>query len=135
MLWAAVGTAAQTSPALRPASPAVQVLGDAAYLEAAGRSGEAVWGQGLLKKGPGTCHGVSGSAYALLRLYRTIHNPMWLHRALEFGKFMQSLEFEGGARTPDHPRSLFEGWAAACCLWADLLQPDTAGFPLFELDI
>ncbi len=66
-----------------------QVLGDAAYLEAAGRSGEAVWSRGLLKKGPGACHGVSGSAYALLALYRATHNPMWLHRALHFAQFMQ----------------------------------------------
>lgn len=46
-----------------------------------------------------------------------------------------SEEFREGARTPDHPHSLLEGWAAAACLWADLLQPDRAGFPFFELDI
>lgn len=45
-------------------------------------------------------------------------------------------EFRRGARTPDHPRSLFEGDAACICLWADLLgEPGRAGFPLFELDL
>jgi hypothetical protein len=67
---------------------AAQVLGQGVYLEAAGRCGEAVWGQGLLKKGPGACHGVSGSAYALLALFRATHNPMWLHRTLQFALFM-----------------------------------------------
>lgn len=35
-------------------------LGEPAYLAAAERAGEAVWQRGLLKKGPGACHGVSG---------------------------------------------------------------------------
>ena len=35
-----------------------EVLGAARYLEAALRSGEAVWERGLLRKGPGACHGV-----------------------------------------------------------------------------
>jgi hypothetical protein len=48
-----------------------QVLGDQAYLSAAERAGELVWQRGLLKKGPGLCHGVSGNAYALARLYKT----------------------------------------------------------------
>ena len=48
-----------------------------------------MWGRGLLKKGPGACHGVAGSAYALLALYRATQNPMWLHRALQFAQFMQ----------------------------------------------
>ncbi len=46
-----------------------------------------------------------------------------------------SPEFQAGARTPDHPHSLFEGRAAELCLWADLLQPSAAGFPMFEPDI
>jgi hypothetical protein len=49
----------------------MQVLGDPSYLAAALRAGELVWQRGLLRKGPGLCHGVSGNAYALLRLYKT----------------------------------------------------------------
>lgn len=48
----------------------LQVLGDGSYLPAALRAGELVWARGLLKKGPGLCHGVSGNAYALMRLYK-----------------------------------------------------------------
>lgn len=54
-----------------PAACHRQVFGDAAYLQAALRAGEVVWQQGLLKKGPGLCHGVAGNAYALLRLWKT----------------------------------------------------------------
>jgi hypothetical protein len=47
-----------------------------------------------------------------------------------------SPEFKAGARTPDHPQSLYEGWAAALCLWADLLgKPEAGGFPLFEVEL
>lgn len=49
----------------------VQVLGDQVYLAAAERAGELVWQRGLLRKGPGLCHGISGNAYALARLYKT----------------------------------------------------------------
>ena len=49
---------------------------------------------------------------------------------------LPSDEFKAGARTPDHPLSLFEGSAAAVCLWADLVgDPGRAAFPMFELDI
>lgn len=46
------------------------MLGDESYLAAALRAGELVWQRGLLKKGPGLCHGVAGNAYALARLYK-----------------------------------------------------------------
>lgn len=102
------------------------------YLDAALRCGQAVWEYGPLKKGPGACHGVSGNAYALLCLYKATGDDKWRRRASQFAAFMSSDAFLHGARTPDHPFSLFEGWAAAICLYADLLQPDHAAFPLFE---
>ena len=105
------------------------------YLEVAARCGEAVWRRGLLRKGPGLCHGVSGSAYALLRLYKsTGGDEKWLFRANQMAEFMgSSEEFLKEARVPDHPASLYEGWAGAACLYADLMEPDYAAFPLFEL--
>lgn len=47
------------------------MFGGASYLHAAQRAAELVWQQGMLKKGPGLCHGVAGNAYALLRLWKT----------------------------------------------------------------
>jgi hypothetical protein len=122
------------------------------------------------QQGNGCCHGITGSAYALLRLYHTTKKAKWLHRAVQFAEFMSrwaarwglgimslncqglllllpaccdshppltcSEEFLTGARTPDHPLSLYEGSAAEVCLYADLLgDPTRAGFPLFEVDI
>jgi hypothetical protein len=122
-----------------PSAPAFcarqQVLGDTRYLEAAERSGEAVWDRGLLTKGPGACHGVSGNAFALLRLYRTTGDERWLTRAWAFAEFTNGEEFARAARTPDRPTSLFEGSAALALLWANLLTPSRGGFPLYELDV
>jgi len=40
------------------------------YLVAARKAGEVVWQRGLLKKGPGLCHGVAGNGYTFLHLYK-----------------------------------------------------------------
>lgn len=107
-------------------------------LPAALRAGEIIWQKGLLHKGPGACHGVSGNAYALLRLYQATGDRKWLYRSYQFASFLSSSEFKTGANVPDHPLSLFEGWAAAACLFADLLREEedlrcNGGFPLFSL--
>ena len=34
------------------------------------RAGDLCWARGLLKKGPGICHGVAGTGYVFLLLYR-----------------------------------------------------------------
>jgi hypothetical protein len=102
------------------------------YLAVAERAGEAIWQQGLLKKGPGACHGVSGNSFALLKLYKETKDEKWLYRAVKFAEFMNTKEFLKGASQPDHPNSLFEGAAAACCLYADLIEPEKACFPLFD---
>lgn len=49
---------------------AYKVWTDGKYLEACVRCGELTWQRGLLKKGPGICHGVAGSGYVFLLLYR-----------------------------------------------------------------
>lgn len=113
---------------------AYSVYSDRLYIEAALRAGEVVWEQGLLKKGPGACHGIAGNAYALLELYNLTRDGKWLHRAVQFASFMDSAQFRQGSHIPDHPYSLFEGWAAATCLYADLLSAEQqidAAFPLF----
>ena len=49
---------------------AYKVWGDQKYLDVSLRCGELTWQRGLLKKGPGICHGVAGSGYVFLLLYR-----------------------------------------------------------------
>lgn len=106
---------------------------DEKYLQACLKSGELVWKRGLLRKGPGTCHGVAGNGYVFLLLYRLTGDDRHLYRALKFADFMFTDEFRMGARTPDNPYSLFEGLAGTACYLADLLQPDKAEFPFFNV--
>jgi len=124
------------------------------YLHAARAAGDCVWEYGLLKKGPGICHGIAGNGYCFLALYRDDPDPCkkreWLERAVQFAHFMNE-EGERNKRwllMPDHPYSLFEGLGGTACFLADLLvvlQSDSASedasdlkkhrpaFPLFEM--
>lgn len=63
----------------------LQVLGRQEYLDAAVRAGSAVWESGLLRKGPGICHGVSGNGYAFLALFRCTGNEEYLRKAVQVG--------------------------------------------------
>ena len=81
----------------------------------------------------GICHGIAGSGYVFLLLYRLTGNEAFLHRARKFGEFMESDEFKTGARTPDCPYSLYEGLAGTVCYLADLLTPKKSAFPFFDI--
>lgn len=106
---------------------------DERYLQACISCGEITWQKGLLKKGPGICHGVAGNGYVFLLLYRLTSDERHLHRALKFAEFLLSDEFQRGARTPDTPFSLYEGLAGTVCFLTDLLQPLKAEFPFFDV--
>lgn len=112
---------------------AYKYFGDEKYLQACLRCGELTWQKGLLKKGPGICHGIAGSGYVFLLLYRLTGDPKHLHRAVKFAEFLTTPMFQQHARTPDSPYSLYEGWAGTVCFLADLLQPQKAEFPLFDV--
>ena len=96
-------------------------------------SGEPLWRQGLLQKGPGICHGVAGSGYAFLALYRSTGQLKPLYRAHQFAQFIFTEEFNSTASVPDCPYSLFEGWAGTLCFLVDLLNPESASFPFFNV--
>ena len=51
-----------------------ELFGEKRFLEAAEKAGENVWKCGLLKKGFGLCHGISGNGYFFLSLYRFLFN-------------------------------------------------------------
>ena len=107
--------------------------------------------RGLLKKGPGLCHGVAGSGYVFLLMYRltrwlhslTFHisiifdplrNKMYLNRAFKYAEFLFSDTFRS-ARTPDSPLSLYEGWSGSLFLFHPSLnaacQEPSASLPIF----
>lgn len=106
---------------------------DDKYLQAMRRCADLTWQKGLLRKGPGICHGVAGSGYVFLLLYRLTKEDQYLYRAQKFSEFMQTEEFQKGARTPDSPFSLYEGLAGTVCFYANLLNPSEAVFPFFEV--
>uniref|UniRef100_A0A2R5LDA0 Putative lanthionine synthetase c-like protein 1 n=1 Tax=Ornithodoros turicata TaxID=34597 RepID=A0A2R5LDA0_9ACAR len=108
------------------------VFGEDAYLSGARRCADVIWSRGLLKKGYGICHGVSGNGYAFLRMFQHTGNAKYLHRAAKFCEWC----FDYGqhnCRTPDRPYSLFEGMAGTIYFMADMLQPEKSAFPAFQL--
>lgn len=112
----------------------IQSIQDKKFGDAALRAGgDNLWKHGLLLKGPGICHGVAGNGYAFLALYRATGQLKHLYRAHQFAQFMFAEEFIAGARSPDCPFSLYEGWAGALCFLVDLLQPENSAFPFFNV--
>jgi len=102
------------------------------YLPSLVRAANLTWKRGLLRKGPGLCHGVAGSGYVFLVMYRLTKNPLYLHRAVKFAEFLFCDTFRQ-ARIPDSPLSLYEGWAGTICFLIDLLHPEEAAFPFSEV--
>lgn len=111
------------------------------YLELAKISSRStILTRGLLRKGVGLCHGISGNAFAFLSIYRRLKKnskkgaDKWLKMACFFADFgiekLQELE-----PRPDRPYSLYEGVAGFACLLIDLLSPDdkNCGFPCYEV--
>jgi len=111
------------------------VWGDQKYLLALKKAADICWEKGLLKKGPGICHGVAGTGYVFLLLYRVTKEKLYLTRANCCAKFLFTEEFAKGARYPDCPLSLYEGWSGTVCFLTDLLDPDSASFPFSDVFI
>lgn len=109
------------------------VFKDCKYLDACLLCGDLVWDKGLLRKGPGICHGVAGNGYVFLLLYRLTNEQKHLYRAAQFADFLTHDEFLQGANTPDRPMSLYEGLAGTICFLIDLLQPEKASFPFMDV--
>jgi lantibiotic modifying enzyme len=100
------------------------------YLNSCLRSGECIWKRGLLRKGPGICHGIAGNGYVFLLLYRLTNDSKHLYRAQQFAQFLFTDEFKK-ARIPDSPYSLYEGLAGTVCYLIDVFAPENALFPLY----
>ncbi|XP_022128595.2 lanC-like protein 3 [Pieris rapae] len=109
------------------------VYKDQKYLNACKKSAELVWQKGLLRKGPGICHGVAGNGMVFLLLYRLTGDDKYLYWATSFASFINTEEFLRDARLPDNPESLYEGTAGTVCYLSDLLVPDKAEFPFQDV--
>ncbi|XP_061367256.1 lanC-like protein GCR2 isoform X2 [Gastrolobium bilobum] len=115
---------------------AAEVFGDKEFLQAATDAGEVVWERGLLKR-VGICHGISGNTYVFLSLYRLTGNVEYLYRAKAFSCFLldraQKLISEGKMHGGDRPYSLFEGLGGMAYTFLDMVEPQVAKFPGYEL--
>ncbi|KAL3809527.1 hypothetical protein ACHAXA_001258 [Cyclostephanos tholiformis] len=106
--------------------------------------------RGLLRKGLGLCHGISGNAYCFLSLYRG--RRLWEQRTRESSTSGETISDKGDEwirwahtfarfglenvnelfHVPDHPYSLYEGISGFVMLLHDLGDPDNSRFPCFE---
>lgn len=108
-------------------------FGEQKYLTSCLKMGDLIWKHGLLKKGPGLCHGIGGNGYVHLLLYRITNDEKHLYRARKFAEFLEDENFIKHSRTPDRPYSLFEGLSGTVCYLIDLLEPEKSEFPFMDL--
>jgi len=112
--------------------------------DSAEKASECVWNFGILKKGFGLCHGVPGSAFAFLTMYRYTANPVWLQRAYQFilvkkdeecCKIIENFDFSLRLKTgtSDYPYSIMMGLAGDICCASESIFPDSARFPGYEV--
>lgn len=124
-----------------------KVLGqDKSTLRALDQALRSIWERGILRKGPGLCHGTAGNGYAFLMMYRYTRSEEHLYRAYRYGEVLRSEEvgkemqafrdpYRYSVGVADFPFSLMEGLAGTVCFCCDLLHPDTAAFPGYDGDI
>jgi lantibiotic modifying enzyme len=88
------------------------------------RSLDLIWERGMLTKGCGICHGLSGNGYAFLTSYLQTNDLKHLNRALGYMK--EILLFKSSVdrccQYADHPYSLFEGLAGVTHFLMDILK-------------
>lgn len=111
---------------------AYEIFEDKTFLDTAIQCGEVIWSRGILKKGYGICHGVSGNAYTLLYLFQKMKDPKYLYRACKFAQWCMDYGTKQH-REPDRPFSLFEGLAGTIFFLVDMQQPHLAKFPAYTL--
>lgn len=90
-----------------------------------------IWEKGLLTKGLGLCHGISGNGIVLLYLYNYTQNKIWYSRAYKYALFCIKY-FDKFCNIPDRPLSLFEGYAALVVFLSFILKPDLVYFPAHD---
>jgi lantibiotic modifying enzyme len=115
---------------------------------------EGLWQNGLLTKGVGLCHGISGNAYAFLevavyldfllesRNFNDVEKSLLqnqrkrlLDRVLIFSEFGWA-NLDSLSKVPDQPFSLMTGITGYCCLISDIIaflkkESNILGFPLY----
>ena len=103
------------------------------FKETAFLSNKCLWERGLLYKGNGVCHGMSGVIYGLIKLYKYSNDELYLKEAVgicqgTFDPEIQALvkQYEDPQRKcigiPDTPYSLMEGEGGCLTMYYDLIK-------------
>ena len=121
------------------------LFGKKEYLTSMSKGLKCIWECGLLRKGNGVCHGITGNAYTFLYLYRLTNNNEYYYKAImmaqsvwseriqeEIKAYRDPQRFKTGE--PDHPLSLMEGLGGQLCFFADLLRPENTSFPGYDFN-
>eukprot|EP00826_Nyctotherus_ovalis_P044144 TRINITY_DN474_c0_g3_i1.p1 TRINITY_DN474_c0_g3~~TRINITY_DN474_c0_g3_i1.p1 ORF type:complete len:344 (-),score=77.59 TRINITY_DN474_c0_g3_i1:10-1041(-) len=115
------------------------------YMAAAVRAGQVVWERGILYKGNGLCHGITGNALSLHSLYRATGDEQWRYRSRMLidaswnPEIQTTIQNHDDSRRlamgmADTPYSLMEGMGGTAVLYADLLsKEELIRFPGYEL--
>jgi len=146
--------------AVAKGNPGLKGYEDSKWDEAMRLGSERVWEEGLLSKGGGLCHGITGNAWPWLLLHEKFkgeedrkpttlyegeptstsqHERLsadyFLSKALAFllaARETQPSSTDSPYRMPDNPFSLFEGLAGTICAWAEACAVVTARLKLLE---
>jgi len=103
------------------------------FKETAFLSNKCLWERGLLYKGNGVCHGMSGVVFGLIKLYKFSNDELYLKEAMgicqgTFDPEVQALvkKYEDPQRKcigiPDTPYSLMEGEGGCLVMYYDLVK-------------
>ena len=103
------------------------------FKETALLTNSCLWERGLLYKGNGVCHGMSGVIYGLIKLYKYTKNELYLKEAVgicygTFDPVIQKFvrEYSDPQRKckgiPDTPYSLMEGEGGCLVMYYDLMS-------------
>lgn len=115
------------------------------FLKIVSKCGDSIWERGILKKGNGICHGITGNSYGLYYIYKITSNPDWLNKAYcitiaSLDKDIQIIcsEYDNPQRMvtgiPDTPYSLMEGEGGTICFYSDILNgSEFMLFPGYEV--
>mmetsp|Transcript_35364 Transcript_35364/g.31834 ORF Transcript_35364/g.31834 Transcript_35364/m.31834 type:complete len:134 (+) Transcript_35364:506-907(+) len=103
-----------------------------------------IWDRGILKKGFGICHGITGNAACLLNYYKLTNDKQVLYQVYSMMNLKKDEEvvkqlkdYKDPSRmskgSADFPYSLMEGLAGDILMQIESLVPEIMRFPGYEV--
>ena len=112
--------------------------------ESAQRSANYVWKYGIVKKGNGLCHGISGNAYSFLNMFKETKEEVWRYRATCFATTYLDTHYSSIIDNydeedrlvkgkSDYPYSFSVGLIGDILFQLHILAPELSRFPGYEV--